>query len=59
MLAVGAAVVFGLAWILHITETSTNIFFGTTSLMLLGLTVLALHLAGLGAGWTPQRRRRR
>ncbi|MBW5424620.1 hypothetical protein GKQ77_24155 [Streptomyces sp. BG9H] len=59
MLAIAAAVVFGTAWILHLTETSTNIFFGTTSLMLLGLTLVALHLAGVGAGWSPQSRRRR
>ncbi|MEU7650016.1 hypothetical protein [Streptomyces huasconensis] len=59
MLAVGAAVVFATAWILHLTETSTNLFFGTTSLMLLGLTLTATHLAGFGAGWTPQRRGRR
>ncbi|MFI2618375.1 hypothetical protein [Streptomyces sp. NPDC018584] len=59
MLAIGAAVVFVTAWILHLTETSTNIFFGTTSLMLLGLTLTAAHLAGVGAGWSPQRGRRR
>ncbi|MEU1015176.1 hypothetical protein ABZ383_30675 [Streptomyces sp. NPDC005900] len=59
MLALAAAVVFGIAWILHLTETSTNIFFGTTSLMLLGLTLTAIHLAGIGAGWSPQSRRRR
>ncbi|QEV16307.1 hypothetical protein [Streptomyces alboniger] len=59
MLAIAAAVVFAVAWILHLTETSTNIFFGNTSLLLLGLTLAALHLAGLGAGWSPQSRRRR
>jgi hypothetical protein len=34
--------------------------FGPTSLMLVGLACLALHLAGIGAGWkVPKRGGRR
>ena len=59
MLAIIAAVVFVIAFLLEITGTATNAVFAPTSLMLLGLACLALHLAGIGASWynTPGRRR--
>jgi hypothetical protein len=62
MLAFVAAVLFIIAFIIHVTETSTDVLFGPTSLMLLGLVFLALHLAGVGTGWAargsgPRRRR--
>ncbi|MER5883195.1 hypothetical protein ABT160_05155 [Streptomyces sp. NPDC001941] len=59
MLAIASAVVFAIAWVLYLAEVSTNHFFGTTSLMLLGLTLAALHLAGVGSGWSSGPRRRR
>ncbi|MGW7053167.1 hypothetical protein [Streptomyces sp. NPDC054887] len=58
MLAIAAAVVFVIAFIIHATETSTETIFSTTSLMLVGLALLALHVAGLGAGWSARGRRR-
>lgn len=62
MLAIAAAVLFGIAWIIHVTETKVDAeIFGTTSLMLLGFTLFALHVAGVGSGWGAgwSRRRRR
>jgi hypothetical protein len=58
MLGIAAAVLFAIAFILNATETSTDVVFGPTSLMLLGLTLLALQVAGIGSG-LPARRRRR
>ncbi|MEV6649857.1 hypothetical protein [Streptomyces sp. NPDC051219] len=58
MLAFVAGALFFIAFILHATETSTEVLFSPMSLMLLGLTVLAVHLAGVGAGWSSRRGRR-
>ncbi|MET9554332.1 MULTISPECIES: hypothetical protein [Streptomyces] len=59
MLAIAAAVVFFIAFILNATKTSTEVIFGTTSLTLVGLTLAALHLAGVGAAVQARRGRRR
>ncbi|MET4926452.1 hypothetical protein P3L51_29565 [Streptomyces sp. PSRA5] len=59
MLAIAAAVVFFIAFIINATETSTEVIFGTTSLTLVGLTLAALHLAGVGAAMQARRGRRR
>jgi hypothetical protein len=60
MLAIIAAVIFAIAFLLSATSTSTSAVFSPTSLLLAGLACLALHLAGLGTGWkVPSRRRRR
>lgn len=56
MLAIAAAVAFGIALIIHATETSTEAVFAPMSLMLVGLVLLALHVAGLGGGWAGRRR---
>jgi hypothetical protein len=58
MLGIIAAVLFFIAFLLEITGTATNAVFAPTSLMLLGLACLALHLSGIGTGWTVSRRRR-
>lgn len=58
MLAIAAAVVFVIAFIIHVTETSTEAIFGPTSLTLVGLALLALHVAGVGSGWAARGRRR-
>jgi hypothetical protein len=60
MLAIIAAIIFAIAFLLNATSTTTDAVFSPTSLLLVGLACLALHLAGLGTGWkVPSRRRRR
>ncbi|MWA08255.1 MULTISPECIES: hypothetical protein [unclassified Streptomyces] len=59
MLAFVAAVLFVIAFVIHATETSTEAVFSPTSLMLVGLALLALHSGGLGSGWSPRSRGRR
>jgi hypothetical protein len=59
MLAIIAAVIFVIAFLLDITGTATNVVFAPASLMLLGLACLALHTAGIGTGWPVTTRRRR
>ena len=60
MLAIIAAVLFVIAFLLNATSTATSAVFAPTSLLLVGLACLALHLAGIGTGWKmPSRRRRR
>lgn len=58
MLGIVAAVIFGVAFLINATETSTNVLFSPTSLMLLGLTLLALHVGGVATA-LPRRGRRR
>jgi hypothetical protein len=55
MLAIISAVLFFIAFIIGAADIET---FSTTNIMLLGLTLLALHVAGLGAGWSAFGRRR-
>jgi hypothetical protein len=57
VLAIIAAVLFGIAFILNATSTTTDAIFSVTSLTLVGLVCLALHLAGVGSGWSLPRRR--
>ncbi len=60
MLAIIAAVIFAIAFLLNATSTATNAVFSPMSLLLVGLACLALHVAGIGTGWrVPSRRRRR
>ncbi|MFD5269705.1 hypothetical protein [Streptomyces sp. NPDC058335] len=58
MLAIIAAVGFFIAFLINAAEISTNDTFTSTNIMLLGLTLLALHVAGIGAGWSARGRRR-
>ncbi|GEC03460.1 hypothetical protein SSP24_11150 [Streptomyces spinoverrucosus] len=58
MLAIIAAVLFFVAFLINAADITTNEIFTSTNVMLLGLTLLALHLAGIGGGWTTRRRRR-
>jgi hypothetical protein len=60
MLAIIAAIIFAIAFLLDVTGTATNAVFAPASLLLLGLACLALHTAGIGTGWyvTTTRRRR-
>ena len=59
MLAVIAAVVFAIAFILRLTGTATDAAISPNSLLFIGLTLVALHLAGWEPGWTWSGRRRR
>jgi pimeloyl-ACP methyl ester carboxylesterase len=52
-----AAVLFALAFFIHGSGTTTNVWFDPTSLMLAGLACLALHLLGVGKSWYSHRRR--
>ena len=54
MLAIAAAVVFGLALILDWAEADLGDAFTTMTLMVLGLLLLSLHLAGIGAAYRPR-----
>ncbi|WP_330342297.1 hypothetical protein [Streptomyces sp. NBC_00557] len=58
MLAIVSAALFFIAFLINAADITTNHTFTSTNLMLLGLTVLALHLAGLGGRWTVRGRRR-
>lgn len=50
MMAVVAAIVFVLALLFDLADFSSDAF-NSTTLMLVGLLFLALHLAGVGTGW--------
>ncbi|WP_406432540.1 hypothetical protein OHB00_07525 [Streptomyces sp. NBC_00631] len=52
-----AAVLFFIAFLINAADISTNDTFTSTNVMLLGLTALALHVAGIGSSWTYRRRR--
>ncbi|MGW1542214.1 hypothetical protein ACWCPM_18600 [Streptomyces sp. NPDC002309] len=58
MLGIIAAVLFFIAFLINAAEISTNDAFASTNVMLIGLTVLALHVAGIGNGWAARGRRR-
>ena len=59
MLAIVAAILFFIAFLLHATSTATSAVFSPTSLLLVGLACLALHQAGVGTGWSVRGRGRR
>jgi ABC-type amino acid transport system permease subunit len=64
MLAFVAAVLCAIAFLIYATSTSTSTSTITalspTSLLLAGLARLALHVVGIGTGWSvPARRSRR
>ena len=58
MLGMAAAVLFLIAFLINAAEISTNDVFTSTNVMLIGLIVLALHLAGVGSGLATRSRRR-
>ncbi|WP_217169210.1 hypothetical protein [Streptomyces sp. AC512_CC834] len=58
VLAIIAAVLFLIAWLINAAEVSTNDIFTSTNVMLVGLALLALHVAGVGSGWATRGRRR-
>lgn len=58
MLAIISAVLFFIAFLINAADISTNDTFTSTNVMLLGLTLLALHLAGVGSAWSVRGPRR-
>lgn len=58
MLAVIAAIVLFVAFILHAVHIATDAVFAPVSLLFIGLACLALHMAGIGPAWSLPRRRR-
>ena len=57
MLAIAAAIIFAIAFIINATSTVTDQAFTPTGLLLAGLACLALHQAGIGTAWRVPRRR--
>jgi hypothetical protein len=57
MLALIAAVLFAIAFIINAAAVSTSAVFAPFSLMLVGLALLALHLTGQGPKLKSYRRR--
>jgi hypothetical protein len=56
MLGIVAAILFAIAFIVNAADVSvSNAIFTPTSLMLLGLACLALHLSGFGTDWRRRR----
>jgi hypothetical protein len=51
MLVFAAAVLFGLGFLINATAANVPAVFDPISLLLLGLTCLALHHAGVGTAW--------
>ncbi|HXW43324.1 MAG TPA: hypothetical protein VEL03_00950 [Streptosporangiaceae bacterium] len=58
MLAVIAAILFAIAFIINAAGIATDAVFAPFSLMLVGLACLAFHLTGVGPGLPAYRRRR-
>ncbi|GGT21334.1 hypothetical protein [Streptomyces chromofuscus] len=58
MLAIIAAVLFFFAFLINAAEIATNDVFTSMNVMLIGLALLALHVAGVGSGWAARGRRR-
>jgi hypothetical protein len=56
VLAVVAAIIFFVAFIIRVTGTATDAVLAPLSLLLIGLVCLSLHLAGWGTGWGFRRR---
>jgi hypothetical protein len=55
VLAIVAAVLFGLALLLQLLKTSLGDVITVTTLMLAGLLFVALHLAGVGSALRRRR----
>ncbi len=58
MLAVVAAIIFGLALLLDLADVEVGDAFTNATLITAGLFCLALHLAGVGAAWNWRNTRR-
>ena len=58
MLAVIAAIIFVIAYILKLAGAATPAAIAPGSLLFIGLALVALNLAGFGPAWSWPRRRR-
>ncbi len=58
MLGIAAAVLFFIAFLINAAEIDTNDTFTSSNVMLIGLTLLALQVAGIGSNWSARSRRR-
>ncbi|AWE48594.1 hypothetical protein ACWD6Q_31840 [Streptomyces nigra] len=58
MLGIIAAVLFFIAFLINAADIATNDVFTSVNFMLIGLMLLALHVAGIGSGWAARGRRR-
>lgn len=58
MIAIIAAILFGLALLLQLTSASFGTIITATTLTTAGLLCVALHLAGVGTAMPRYRRRR-
>lgn len=59
VLAITAAVLFFIAFLINAAGIATNDVLSSTNFMLIGLAALALHVAGIGHGWAARGRGRR
>ncbi|MFF3459656.1 hypothetical protein ACFYXH_36255 [Streptomyces sp. NPDC002730] len=59
MLALAAAALFFIAFLINAAKIATNEVFSSGNVMLLGLALLALQVAGTGTAWRSGRARRR
>ncbi|CQR60692.1 hypothetical protein ACFY4K_03885 [Streptomyces leeuwenhoekii] len=55
MLGIVAAVLFFIAFLINAADIGTNDVFSSVNIMLLGLIALALHVSGIGPGWSRRR----
>lgn len=59
MLGIAAAALFFIAFLINAAEITTNHVFTSTNFMLVGLALLALHVAGVASGLAARSRGRR
>ncbi|MEV1046209.1 hypothetical protein [Streptomyces sp. NPDC049916] len=59
MLGIAAAVLFFIAFLINAADITTNDVFSSTNIMLIGLMLLALHVAGIGSALSTRSSRRR
>lgn len=57
MLAIAAAVVAAIGLVLDWADVKSTDFLNAHAFLLLAVLLLALHLAGIGAGWRARRDR--